>query len=260
MNPKKYTLLLFILLKCCTIDAEKSEIIGSDTFPYKDSIWIPKKSSLSAEYTSKDTSGIKPCPTFEWIHNRKLNITDQKCQKQGLWIESEGNNGLVSTGQYNSDVKVGVWRTYDDTILLRETEYKTFNRRQIIVKDLSYSTGKPHALIDHWFYAIYIDTYELFYLLLILLIPAKIIVNAIIVSLEDKTPENPQPSKKFSVSIGFYSPNRVNAKIFRYLWPVWFLHCNGEHRMLKLTSNVLTLMIIGLAVFIYFIAQEINKL
>jgi hypothetical protein len=120
------------LVLCNSISfGQKYMIYQGDTSAFQQSIIIE----------GNDTLYSAPCHSYEVENGRIINLTDDKCKRQGYWRYCYENKILESEGYYNDNKLDGTWKNYNRKgRLIKEsvyiaTPFETHKIREVDFKD-----------------------------------------------------------------------------------------------------------------------------
>ncbi len=188
----------------------------NDTLPYKETMEIHKDTLRfgSNVFYPGDTSYSAPCATFEKINGQIINVTDDRCLRQGLWIIND-SIGNYWEGRYHNNNQTGLWGQYGKNgRILKEIENVSFANETYLVKDIDYSSGVPVVKINKPFLSFYIKNLVMIFILLMVSFWSRVFINSSIWNDENNTDFSP---------IYFFFPGFVSKKLFSQLTLCFYL-------------------------------------
>lgn len=238
MNAFKWTFLLFFInLISIAAFGQKFMIEGKDTLPYHVDMHITKDTSRFDSITGYhyDTTYSVTCHTFERRDGQIINVTNDRCGRQGLWIVPD-SNGDYWKGRYGDAGKVGLWSKFDKTgRLLRESETVWSSGKEYGIREIDYSTGSRRVLLNRPVFGFFIQHLWLYFTIILGSFFSRVFINSAIYNSENDTNYSP---------IYFYAPGYVSDNYMHSLictFTLWFSDYKPENRRLVLISNTLSL-------------------
>jgi hypothetical protein len=216
-------------------------IKDNDTLPYKETMEIHKDTEYCATSTiyPGDTTYSAPCACFEKINGKIVNLTDDNCLRQGLWLikDSVGN---YLTGNYKDGNEKGIWKKFNKYgKLLKVTEEVSLGDSSYKIKEIDYSSGHAVTVVDRAFLAFYIKNFFIIISIIFGSFFGRILINNRIYNVENGTNYSP---------IAFVFPGYVSKNFTHSLlctFTLWFFKYKPENKKRVLISNILSLIAFG---------------